>query len=102
MPENKRQNTNKPKTAAAGSPEYPRRVKFFTLGCKVNQYETQAIRENFLGAGFAESTGRAADVCVINACCVTARAASESQRLIKRLRQSHPHSRAIVTACLTE
>ncbi len=79
-----------------------KKVKFYTLGCKVNQYETQAIRENFLKAGFKENNASVADVCVINTCSVTARADKESRRLIKKALRFNPESSAIVTGCLAE
>ncbi|HNX80693.1 MAG TPA: tRNA (N(6)-L-threonylcarbamoyladenosine(37)-C(2))-methylthiotransferase MtaB, partial [Candidatus Omnitrophota bacterium] len=50
-------------------------VKFITLGCKVNQYDTQEIRERFLNAGMQEVDLKA-DVYVINSCTVTHKADS--------------------------
>ncbi|MBI4707895.1 MAG: MiaB/RimO family radical SAM methylthiotransferase [Candidatus Omnitrophica bacterium] len=78
-------------------------IKFFTLGCKVNQYETQAIREHFLKKGFTEiSNGLAADVYVINTCTVTHKADAESFNLIRRFRRQNPKAKIIVTGCLTK
>jgi threonylcarbamoyladenosine tRNA methylthiotransferase MtaB len=80
-------------------------VKFFTLGCKVNQYETQAIREKFIGAGFREinAAGKLkSDVCVINTCTVTQRADRESLNSIRRLQRQNPAARIVVTGCLAE
>ncbi|MBU4140336.1 MAG: MiaB/RimO family radical SAM methylthiotransferase, partial [Candidatus Omnitrophica bacterium] len=79
-----------------------KRVKFYTLGCKVNQYETQAIREKFLYAGFRENNSEIADVYIVNTCTVTARADRESRRLIRRLLRSNPDSKIIVTGCYIE
>ena len=78
-------------------------VKFYTLGCKVNQYETQEMRERFQGAGFRQANnGRKADIYVINTCTVTQRADSESLNLIRRAKRANPDAKIIVTGCLAE
>ena len=78
-------------------------VKFYTLGCKVNQYDTQNIREKFLGAGFREVyNGRRPDIYVVNTCTVTHRADCESLSLIRRAKRENPKARIIVTGCLAE
>lgn len=57
------------------------KVKFGTLGCRLNQYETQAIREQFASAGFSETdTDEEADVYVLNTCTVTSESDRESAR----------------------
>jgi len=76
---------------------------FKTLGCKVNQYETQLIREQFLNAGFKEVSPRLpADVYVINTCTVTQKTDAESRRIIKAARRTNPSCRIVVTGCYTE
>ncbi|MCM8797240.1 MAG: tRNA (N(6)-L-threonylcarbamoyladenosine(37)-C(2))-methylthiotransferase MtaB [Candidatus Omnitrophica bacterium] len=78
-------------------------VKFYTLGCKVNQYDTQLIREQFMRAGFRElEDSLPASVYVINSCTVTQRADSESLTLIRKARRENPKARILVTGCLTE
>jgi len=78
-------------------------VKFYTLGCKVNQYDTQSIRERFIQSGFKElSDGRPASVYVINTCTVTHKADSESLGFIRKARRENPKARIIVTGCLVE
>jgi threonylcarbamoyladenosine tRNA methylthiotransferase MtaB len=78
-------------------------VKFYTLGCKVNQYETQAIREQFLNAGFKElSNSQPADIYVINTCTVTHRADSDSFNLIRRAKRENSKAEIIAVGCLTE
>jgi threonylcarbamoyladenosine tRNA methylthiotransferase MtaB len=82
-----------------------RTIKFFTLGCKVNQYETQAIREKFIQRGYKEVAGsgnRKAGVYVINTCTVTQRADSQSLNLIRRLNKENPAAKLVVTGCLAE
>jgi threonylcarbamoyladenosine tRNA methylthiotransferase MtaB len=78
-------------------------IKFYTLGCKVNQYETQAIREYFLNKGFREiNNGLTADVYLINTCTVTHKADAEALSLIRRFRRENPKSKIIVTGCFTK
>jgi threonylcarbamoyladenosine tRNA methylthiotransferase MtaB len=80
-----------------------RSIKFFTLGCKVNQYETQLMREGLLKAGYKElENSKPSDFYVINTCTVTHRADSESFNLIRRARRENPKARVIVTGCLAE
>lgn len=80
-----------------------RTVKFFTLGCKVNQYDTQLLREQFLKCGFRESsTNKSADFCVINTCTVTSSADKKSRYLINSARRHNPRAKIIVTGCLAE
>jgi threonylcarbamoyladenosine tRNA methylthiotransferase MtaB len=80
-------------------------VKFFTLGCKVNQYETQVIREGFIGAGYREiacGSKTKAGVYVINTCTVTHRADTDSLNLVRRLKRENSAAKIIVTGGLTE
>jgi len=78
-------------------------IKFYTLGCKVNQYETQLIREQFIQAGFKElGDGQPADLYIINTCTVTHRADSASLNFIRRAKRENPKAKIIVTGCLAE
>ena len=84
-------------------------VRFITLGCKVNQYETQAMRESLLGAGIAEPErfgGQAlsteVDFVVINTCTVTQKADRENLYWIRRARREHPAAKIVVTGCMVE
>jgi len=78
-------------------------VKFFTLGCKVNQYDTQVIREQFQAVGYQEiDNGSPADICVINTCTVTKRADMDSLNIIRKAIRHNPKGKVIVTGCLTE
>lgn len=74
-----------------------------TLGCKVNQYETESIRESFIKAGYREvKFSEAADIYVINTCTVTAKTDKESRRLIREVHRRNPLAQIIVTGCYTE
>jgi threonylcarbamoyladenosine tRNA methylthiotransferase MtaB len=78
-------------------------VKFYTLGCKVNQYDTQVIREQFLKADFKElDNTNPADIYVINTCTVTHKADAESFGFIRKAKRENSTARIIVTGCLTE
>jgi threonylcarbamoyladenosine tRNA methylthiotransferase MtaB len=78
-------------------------IKFYTLGCKVNQYETQSMREQFIRAGFKElDNHKPADIYLINTCTVTQRADSESLNFMRRAKRENPKAKILVTGCLTE
>ena len=69
-----------------------------TFGCKVNQYETQSLREAWLRRGFTEvDTPEGADVILVNTCAVTARAVSDVRRAIARLHRAAPAAGIVVT-----
>ena len=75
-------------------------LRTVTLGCKVNQYETQYVREGLLSIGFVDALGdRAADLCVVNTCTVTAEGDSKSRQIIRRLARDNPGTRIIVMGC---
>ena len=78
-------------------------IKFFTLGCKANQYDTQSIRERFLSKGFQEAQiGREPDYFLVNTCTVTSGADQKSRNIIRRCIQAAPKAQVIVTGCLAE
>lgn len=76
---------------------------FITLGCKVNQYETQAIRESLAAKGFLETAPeQAADLYVINTCTVTSASDDKSRQYIKKVRRKNPGATVVVTGCYAE
>ncbi|MFA6281389.1 MAG: tRNA (N(6)-L-threonylcarbamoyladenosine(37)-C(2))-methylthiotransferase MtaB [Candidatus Omnitrophota bacterium] len=74
------------------------RVKFYTLGCKVNQYETEALKEALAMRGFLPTDGDA-DLHIINTCSVTARADSDSRKLLIKTRKMYPDAKIAVCGC---
>ncbi|MBD5538790.1 MAG: radical SAM protein [Desulfovibrio sp.] len=71
-----------------------------TFGCKVNQYESQAIREAWQGHGGSEAQApEAADVVLINSCAVTARAERDARNAVFRVRRAAPRARIILAGC---
>ena len=79
------------------------RVAFHTLGCKVNHYETEAMREAFVSRG-AVSVGEEdpADVYVINTCTVTNIADRKSRQYIRRVKRINPDALIVVTGCYAQ
>ena len=75
-------------------------LKTVTLGCKVNQYETEYLREGLLGFGYRDAAEHeAADLCVVNTCTVTAEGDSKSRQIIRRLARENPASKIVVMGC---
>ena len=79
------------------------KTAFHTLGCKVNQYETEAIKEAFVSRG-AETVGEDeyADVYVINTCTVTNIADRKSRQFIRRAKKMNPDAIVAVTGCYAQ
>ena len=76
------------------------RCRLVTMGCKVNQYETQLVREALLGNGYQEAaTNEPADLNLINTCTVTAEADSKARQYIRRFARQSPASSTIVFGC---
>ena len=79
------------------------KVAFHTLGCKVNQYETQALCLKFRDKGY-EIVGDSdfADIYVINTCTVTGLADRKSRQYIRRMKKQNPDSVVAVTGCYAQ
>ena len=76
---------------------------FITLGCKINQYETEAIRREVLDLGYEEVESSApADVYVVNTCSVTAQSGAKSRKYIRRAARTNPESRIVVVGCSSD
>jgi len=79
------------------------KVAFYTLGCKVNQYETEAIRESFRQHGAAiVPSEEPADVYIVNTCTVTNMADRKSRQLIRRMKKINPDALMVVTGCYAQ
>ena len=73
---------------------------FITFGCKVNQYETQSLREAWQARGGVECDDPAqADVVCVNSCAITARGERDARNAVFRLRRAAPAARLILTGC---
>ncbi len=79
------------------------RASFVTLGCRVSQYETEAIRERMLSLGFCDTPeGEEADCVLINTCTVTAEADRKSAKAIRRAIRENPRAVILVIGCYSE
>ena len=77
-------------------------VRFITLGCKTNIYESEAMAQLFEAAGYTVVRSGSADICVINTCTVTGTGASKSLKQIRRARRENPNGVLAVTGCLAQ
>ncbi len=78
----------------------PATLRTVTLGCKVNQYETELVREGLARAGYRDAVdGESADLCVVNTCTVTAEGDAKSRQTIRQLAKRNPGTRIIVMGC---
>jgi len=74
-----------------------------TLGCKLNQYESELIREGFIKKGWKEVDFNApADVYVVNTCTVTRKSDARGRNAIRRAKRTNPAGKVIVTGCSIE
>ena len=74
--------------------------RLVTLGCKVNQYETQLVLETLERNGFREAaTDEPADLCVVNTCTVTNNGDSRSRQVIRQFAKQNPGTRTLVMGC---
>ncbi|MCX7040331.1 MAG: tRNA (N(6)-L-threonylcarbamoyladenosine(37)-C(2))-methylthiotransferase MtaB [Spirochaetes bacterium] len=76
------------------------RVGFHTFGCKLNQYETEALASPLRSQGFTVVSARQeAEVYIVNTCTVTSRADHKARAFIRGLARAHPQSLLVVTGC---
>lgn len=76
---------------------------YYTFGCKVNQYETENLKQTFEKRGFLTvSKSSDADVCVINTCTVTAAADSKCRQLIHKIKKENPRCVLVLTGCFPQ
>ncbi len=74
-----------------------------TLGCKVNQYETQAMETWLAEQGIEKAApGEQADLVLVNTCAVTAESERKSRQMIRRLREENPNARIAVSGCYAQ
>ncbi len=79
------------------------RAAFYTLGCKVNQYETEYMSELLKNAGFEiVSPAEEADYYIVNSCTVTATADQKTRQNIRKFKRKHPNSTVILTGCMPQ
>ncbi len=80
-----------------------KKVAFYTLGCKVNQYETNAMIEQFIKANYElVDFEDKSDIYIINTCTVTNMSDRKSRQMIRRVKQLNPNSILVVTGCYAQ
>ena len=78
-------------------------VAFYTLGCKVNQYETNAMKQKFIEKDYEiVDFEEAADIYVVNTCTVTNMSDRKSRQIIRRAKESNKNSLLVVTGCYAQ
>ncbi len=76
------------------------KLRTLTLGCKVNQYETEYVREGLLGIGYEDAIEEEhAELCIVNTCTVTAEGDSKSRQAIRRMARRNPGAKIVVMGC---
>ena len=79
------------------------KAAFFTLGCKVNQYETQNMLESLKASGYEiVSSDDEADVYIINSCTVTSSSDHKTRQAVRHFKRLHPDSAVVLTGCMPQ
>ena len=79
------------------------KIAFFTLGCKVNQYESQEMICRLKNKGYTiVDTKEEADIYVVNSCTVTAESSRKTRQSLRKFRNEHPDSVIVLTGCYTQ
>ena len=74
-----------------------------TLGCKVNQFESETLEQALVNQGYRPACGQEeADICVINTCTVTQKASMQSRQAIRQAIRANPEARILVTGCYAQ
>ena len=84
-------------------------VRFVTLGCKVNQYETNAMAQKFLEKGYQiieeitpENEDIKPDICIINTCTVTNMSDRKSRQMLRRMKEKNPSTIVVAVGCYAQ
>ena len=79
------------------------KIAFHTLGCKVNQYETEVMRESFIKNGYTVVPDNAPfDIIIINSCTVTAESDRKTRQTLNRFRKENPEAVIVLTGCMVQ
>ena len=79
------------------------KVAFYTLGCKVNQYESQAMAEKLKDNGYTVVDSKTdADIYIVNSCTVTAFADKKTRQAVRRFKKEHPEAIVVLTGCMPQ
>ena len=80
-----------------------KKVAFITLGCKVNQYETNSMIQQFLQKGYeiVETTEKA-DIYIVNTCTVTNISDRKSRQMLRRVKEINPEAMVVACGCYVQ
>ena len=78
------------------------RFYIYNLGCKVNSYESNVMKENLEDAGYIYGNEDDSDIYIINTCTVTNTSDNKSLKVIRRVLRNHPNSITIACGCMTQ
>ena len=80
-----------------------KKVAFITLGCKVNQYETNAMSQKFIESGYqlVEHTEEA-DIYIVNTCTVTNMSDRKSRQMLRKMKEQNPKAILIAVGCYAQ
>ena len=80
-----------------------KRVSFITLGCKVNQYETNAMMQKFQENGYEiVEIDNVSDICVVNTCTVTNMSDRKSRQMLRRMKEKNPSTIVVAVGCYAQ
>ena len=80
-----------------------RKVAFVSLGCKVNQYETNAMSQEFIENGYdVVDFNEIADVYIVNTCTVTNMADRKSRQMLRRVKENNSESVLVACGCYAQ
>ena len=81
-----------------------KKVSFYTLGCKVNQYETNAMAQKFKEAGYeiVDMNDDISDVCIVNTCTVTNMSDRKSRHSLRRVKEKNPSAIIAAVGCYAQ
>lgn len=80
-------------------------ITFRTLGCKVNQYETEKMKQQLKASGYQiidKNSGIKPDIAIINSCCVTHEAARQSRQYSRKLKRAYPEVFVVLLGCYSD
>jgi len=85
------------------TPSNKKTFKIATLGCRTNQYESQAYQDQLISLGYRQAVeGENAEICIVNTCTVTESADLQSKHDVRQLAKENPGTQIVVTGCAAE
>lgn len=76
--------------------------KIITLGCKMNAYESEALRERLIKSGYTEEKKNEADCYIVNTCAVTHMAEKKDMKMVRDIQRDHPNSSIFIMGCSSQ